>query len=228
MTTAALKNILNQYTDHTEYTIVFIEKGILALKSYYIPETKQIVVHDKEFKSDNEMIYAAFHELAHHIDYAEHRELSKRNAHGGRFYFILHDLINRAINAGDFIPIEEFYLENVRAINNQSVEQLREMGQALVQMVETCRSIHYPIEDVITRVLHMKEGEVDTLIRIFQQQIPDKVGGEFARRLGRIKNPQKLQECIETMQMPLPKPKKKGGEPENTEESSIDDFISCF
>src|SRR5574344_2236997 len=55
-----------QNTD-LHFTITLTGKESKKLNGLYKPDTREILLHNKNFKTDNQLIYTAVHEYAHHL-----------------------------------------------------------------------------------------------------------------------------------------------------------------
>ena len=50
-----------------DFTVIQSGKESRCVNGLYKPDTHEIILHNKNFKTDNEMIYTAVHEYAHHL-----------------------------------------------------------------------------------------------------------------------------------------------------------------
>src|SRR5574344_239565 len=55
-----------QNTD-LHFTITLTGKESKKLNGLYKPDTREIILHNKNFKTDNQLIYTAIHEYTHHL-----------------------------------------------------------------------------------------------------------------------------------------------------------------
>ena len=183
-----LKEILNKYTEDKDFTITFSGKKSKIANGLYEPNDKGIIIHNKNFKNDNEMMYTALHELAHHIDYTKNRNKTKRNAHGGEFPIILSAITEDAIVNEDFIPLKKEELSEIIEGNKEFSKAMKKFGYLLSKIRLYCEEKGYPFSDIIERVLHMKRGEVSSLENMNFYDISENVGADFGRRISKIKD----------------------------------------
>ena len=59
--------LLNIQESKLEFTVVMTGKESKRVNGLYKPETREILLHNKNFKTDNELIYTAIHEYTHHL-----------------------------------------------------------------------------------------------------------------------------------------------------------------
>ncbi|MDC7221582.1 MAG: hypothetical protein PQJ59_16730 [Spirochaetales bacterium] len=203
-----VKSILDKYTDHKEYTVIFSGKASKKVDGLYHPDTKEIIIHNKNFQNENSLIYTALHELAHHIDNMENG-IVQRNAHGGQWPTILHELIEKAIENQDFIPIDPEKVSNAVRANNMQTKYLKEFGKVCIQLMDHCMTRDYPFEDIYLRVLKMKKGEVLKAMKVFGLDISEEIGPDMAKKVAQIKNPAEREEAIKSGEVPTNTPSKK-------------------
>ena len=62
-----VKEILLETADtELEFSVVFTGKSSKKVNGLYKPDTHEIILHNKNFANDNELIYTAVHEYTHH------------------------------------------------------------------------------------------------------------------------------------------------------------------
>ena len=65
-----VKSILLQVEESpAPFSLVFSGKANKKVNGLYKPDTAEIVLHNKNFESDNQLLYTALHEYAHHLHY---------------------------------------------------------------------------------------------------------------------------------------------------------------
>ncbi|MBP5451845.1 MAG: hypothetical protein J6Y16_06380, partial [Treponema sp.] len=50
-----------------EFSVIMTGKESKRVNGLYKPETREILLHNKNFKEDNQLIYTAVHEYTHHL-----------------------------------------------------------------------------------------------------------------------------------------------------------------
>ena len=78
----------------------------------YKPDSREIIIHNKNFKNDNEMMYTAIHEYAHHLQFTTAATPISVRTHTTAFWNLLHTLLfeaeEKGIYTNPFESIEEF------------------------------------------------------------------------------------------------------------------------
>ena len=61
------ETLLNLYETKLDFTVIQTGKESKRVNGLYKPDTHEILLHNKNFKTDNELLYTAIHEYAHHL-----------------------------------------------------------------------------------------------------------------------------------------------------------------
>lgn len=197
-----LKLKLDEYTDHKEFTVIFSGKHSVKVDGLYHPEKQEIIIHNKNFTNDDQLMYTALHELAHHVDLTENRDKTSRNAHGGKFRSILHLLVEKAIENGDYKDFSGDELDEAVKINKEHTILLKRFGKSLIKLLNKCQQEHHPYEDLTDRKLALKPGQLKSIMAVYAMDISEEVGGDFAREVVKIKDPVKRKEAEEKGEIP--------------------------
>ena len=198
-----LKLKLDEYTEHKEFTVIFSGKHSVKVDGLYHPEKQEIIIHNKNFTNDDQLMYTALHDLAHHVDYTENRGKTSRNAHGGKFRSIHHGLIEKAIETGDYKEFSNEFLDAAVKINQEHTSLIKRFGKALIALLDKCQQEHYPFEDIVDRKLSLKKGQAKSIMAVYALDISEEVGGDFAREVVKIKDPIQRKEAEEKGEIPV-------------------------
>ena len=89
-----VKNILLQIEDTSlDFSLVFSGKASRKVNGLYKPETREIILHNKNFANDNEMIYTAIHEYTHHKQCEKEGAARSTRHHTQAFWAMFHRLL---------------------------------------------------------------------------------------------------------------------------------------
>jgi hypothetical protein len=178
-----------------EFTIVFSGKSSKKVNGLYKIETREILIHNRNFTDDNLLIYTAIHEYAHHIHACTRNGKLPVRAHTSEFWAVFHRLLERAeeqgvyrnvfaaspeLNALTKIIQSKFLAENGEMVKN--------FGEKLLQAQELCAKIGGRFEDYIDRVLRIPRPAATTAIKTFQYNLNPAVGADNMRYLAGVKN----------------------------------------
>ncbi|HOE07438.1 MAG TPA: hypothetical protein PLU33_12705 [Treponemataceae bacterium] len=192
-----------------EFTVTLSGKESKKVNGLYKPETREIILHNKNFKSDNQLVYTAIHEYTHHVLNEELLErtkglgkMSSCRSHTTDFWARFHELLETAEQKGLYViglddspelaeltkEIQENYLE-------QNAKLMTEFGKLLVKAHELCLSANIRYEDYIDRVLKLPRTAAKTITKISSANINPSVGFENMKMIASIPNAQKREEA---------------------------------
>ena len=181
-----VKEILLQINeDVEEFFVIFSGKSSKKVNGLYHPDTREIILHNKNFENDMLLMYTAVHEFAHHVHITQSPVPIGPRAHTIEFRRIFHELLNIAEEKGfvrnvfeadqDFAVLTEAIKKNM--IGPQG-ELARKMGEAFMQAQALCEQKGYRFEDYIERVLQFDTATARTLMKAKNYDLPSELGYE--------------------------------------------------
>jgi hypothetical protein len=178
-----------------DFSVIFSGKKSKKVNGLYKPETKEIVIHNRNFNDDNLLLYTAVHEYAHHLHACIQGGKLSARAHTSEFWAILHNLLEKAearniyrnvfTSSPELIALTETIRTKHLAENGVLVKDL---GEKLLLAQELCEKIGGRFEDYIDRVLRIPRLAVMTAIKVHQYNVNPSVGPDNMRFLAGIKN----------------------------------------
>lgn len=88
--------LLKLETCDTDFKVIFSGKKSNKVNGLYKQDINEIVIHNKNFKNDNELIYTAIHEYSHHLMWCKYHKIGKVPKHNNEFWSIMYNLIDLA------------------------------------------------------------------------------------------------------------------------------------
>lgn len=170
MTNEEIKNKLTKLYDCKEdFTVTMSGKASSRVNGLYKPLTHEIILHNKNFKNDNQLMYTAVHEFTHHVLTTE-KGVKTTKAHSGTFWATFYDFLDKAIKEG-------FYTRNRNSKTQELITQAKDIQKALVELQkqlgavlnklhEVCKEEGERIEDVIESDLQMSRNKAKELQRM--------------------------------------------------------------
>lgn len=198
----SVKEILDKYTEDKDFTVIFTGKQKSGVDGLYNQETKEILIHNKNFKSDNALLYTAFHKLAHHIDLKANPKKKGQRKHTQAFYAILNGLIDKAIENKDYEEFQAEELDQAIAKGIEHTKFLKQFGKILIALYQKCIKEHFDFEDLAFRKLCMKKHEVKSIMSMWALNIPEDLTGDLARSITKIKDKDERKEALEKKAIP--------------------------
>ena len=132
------------------FQVVLSGRKNRRVNGLYKPETREIVLHNRNFASDNELVYTALHEYAHHLQFSTPPLPRSARTHTIRFWSLFHGLLADAERAGLYrSPFDQ--LEDFRRLTARIKEKIiapngalmKELGRLLGKLVDTLEQ--YPM-----------------------------------------------------------------------------------
>ena len=88
----------------------------------YKPESREIIIHNRNFTNDNELLYTAIHEYAHHIQFTTSATPMSVRTHTTAFWNLFHTLLFEAEGKGIYTnPFEQ--IEELRDLTRRIREK---------------------------------------------------------------------------------------------------------
>ena len=191
-----------------DFSVIFSGKKSKRVNGLYKPDTREIIIHNRNFSggaekaaaatANNLLIYTAIHEYAHHLHAcARGGHLSPR-AHTAEFWAILHDLLEKAekkkiyknvfSGSGELEELTETIREKYLKDNGKMV---KELGQLLLKAHDLCSAIGGRYEDYIDRILRIPRQAASLAVRMYKYNLDPGTGADNMRFLAGISNEEK-------------------------------------
>ena len=185
-----------------DFSVVFSGKKSAKVNGLYKPYTKEILLHNKNFSNDNQLVYTAIHEYAHHLlCEAAGGELSARH-HTSEFWARFHGLLKKAEAAGlyaigvdsspELAALTEEIKEKCIAENGRI---MAELGQLLGRARGLCAEAGIRYEDYIDRVLRIPRGTAKSAEQVAAANVDSSLGFDGMKIVAAQRSPQKREEA---------------------------------
>jgi hypothetical protein len=187
-----IKHILLALEDTTlDFSVIFTGKKSKKVNGLYKYDSFEILLHNKNFSSDSELIYTAIHEYAHHLEYEKllaqnggEPPLKLPRFHNTDFWTHFHSLLEIAEKKGYYIlkggmPNSLSALtEEIQKLVLQNGQTVRDLGGLLMKAQKACEKENVRYEDYIDRVLQMPRTAAKTIAKIAEFQVAPALGYE--------------------------------------------------
>lgn len=194
--------LLSVENTNMDFTVTLSGKSSKKVNGLYKPDTREIILHNKNFANDNQMAYTAFHEYAHHLECERQGGQISPRCHTASFWACFHSLLEKAEKKGlykigaDESPELKALTEKIR---NEYLAQdgklMMEFGKLLVEAQKLCSDAGIRFEDYIDRVLSLPKATAQSAIKISQLNINPKIGFENMKTVARQSDPEKRKEA---------------------------------
>jgi hypothetical protein len=183
-----------------DFSVIFSGKKSKKVNGLYKPDTREIIIHNRNFSDANLLMYTAIHEYAHHLHACARGGHLSARAHTAEFWAILHGLLEKAekkkIYKNVFSGSKE--LEELTGVIRKKYlaengNLVKELGELLLKARELCSEIGGRYEDYIDRVLCIPRQAANLAVRMHQYNLNPKTGPDNMRFLAGIANEEKRQ-----------------------------------
>jgi len=189
MKSSDILQLLNKLHECKEpFKVIFSGKKRKGINGTYTFASREIVIHDGNFKSDdglneNSLMYTAMHELAHHIQHTEYKENVTR-CHTELFHSILDGLADKAEKLGlykaynaDDLELEKLVIQ--AQILTQDIAKLqRELGKVLLKLNNACVKKGFRMEDVVKRKVDISLKTFKKVCNVAQLSLPEGISAD--------------------------------------------------
>jgi hypothetical protein len=175
-----------------DFTVVFTGKQNKRMHGIYKPDTREICINERNFVSDNLLLYTAIHEYAHHLHAVAHGGNLPLRSHNSEFMAILHRLLHTAESKGLYqnvfagSPELTEVTEIIRDRLSGNGQTLKELGMLLSRAYDLCTTIGGRFEDYIDRVLNIPRQTATMAMKVHQYDLNPKLGSDNMRFLAGI------------------------------------------
>jgi hypothetical protein len=176
-----------------EFNLIFSGKESRKVNGLYNPESREIILHNRNFTDDNMLLYTAIHEYAHHLHSCARGGTLSSRAHTAEFWAIFHGLLETAekkklyrdvfSGSTELTELADLIRKKYLMENGSLV---KEMGMHLLRAHELCTAAGARFEDYVDRVLRIPRVAADMAIKMYQYDLDPQVGADNMRFLAGI------------------------------------------
>jgi len=180
----------------TEFSVVFTGKKSGMVNGLYKPLTREILIHNKNFENEGQLVYTAIHEYAHHLHCERGAFVPGARAHTNEFWAIFHDLLEIAEKKGayenSFATDPEFVelTKKIRAVMPENGKLMLDLGRLIAEAEALCRKRFVRFEDYLDRAIGVPRTSAGAAMKSYALQVPADLGWDAMKVVSGIKNPQ--------------------------------------
>ncbi|MBQ3671139.1 MAG: hypothetical protein II921_06635 [Treponema sp.] len=206
MTNEEIKELLLKIEEtELDFSVTMTGKSSTRVNGLYKPDTHEILLHNKNFDDDMQLIYTAIHEYTHHLETERYLAetggklpMKGSKVHTAAFWTRFHELLQKAEEQGIYkISIEESpeLKELTEKIKKDYIEAngklMVEFGKLLIQAHELCKKANIRYEDYLDRVLCLPRNTEKDIRKVASVAINPAIGFDNMKKVAQIKDPDK-------------------------------------
>lgn len=171
--------LLDIASSNLDFTVTQSGKESKRVNGLYKPDTHEIILHNKNFKAESELVYTAIHEYTHHLIAEEQLEINgssympNAKVHTENFWAKFHSLLKIAEEKNyysidiDSNPELKELTENIQKNYLEANGKLmQEFGRLLAKAHVLCQQANIRYEDYIDRVLCLPRNSARDITRV--------------------------------------------------------------
>ena len=184
-----------------DFSVTLTGKESKRVNGLYKPETREILLHNKNFSDDNELMYTAIHEYTHHLINEEEiaeaggkEPLKSSRVHNTAFWAKFHALLDIAEEKGIYkmdmtsSPELEKLTAEIRTDYLEANGRLMvEFGKKLAEAHRLCEESHIRYEDYLDRVLRLPRTAAASISKVAAVPVNPAIGFENMKMVSSIK-----------------------------------------
>jgi hypothetical protein len=185
-----------------DFSVTMTGKKSKKVNGLYKPDSREILLHNKNFTDDNQLIYTAIHEYAHHLICVRDGVLQSAKSHTTAFWACFHELLEKAEKKGLYtIGIEKSselakLTEEIRTkYLSENGKLMNELGRLLMKAHALCGDAGIRYEDYIDRVLCLPRTAAKTAVRVSSLGVNPSLGWETMKVVASQPTPEKRAEA---------------------------------
>lgn len=187
----------------TDFTVVFSGKSSSIANGLYKPQSREILIHNRNFESEDQLIYTAIHEYAHHLHSEKKGFVVSGKAHTNEFWGIFHDLLVSAEEKGlyksPFFSVPEF-VDLTRRIKETCLTEngrlMLEFGRLMIEAQGLCERWKTRFEDYVDRALGIPRTTAGAAVKVAAYNIDPSIGWDGMRLAAGIRDPEARAEAV--------------------------------
>jgi hypothetical protein len=160
------KALLQIHECKTDFTVTMTGKASKKINGLYKPATHEILLHNRNFKNDNQIMYTAIHELTHHVLHTEMQE-DRQKSHSGPFWSTFAGFLDRAVELNLYSRKRseetQKLVQEAAELHKQITELQISLGKLLNKLSVVSFEAGERFEDIVNRDLQLDSKTVTTL-----------------------------------------------------------------
>jgi len=178
-----------------DFAVIFSGKLSKKVDGLYYPESKEIIIHNKNFVDDNQLMYTAIHEFAHHLHFTRSAVPVYSRSHTNQFWDIFHKLLFNAEEQGIYYNIfkqDKRFIELTARIKTKYLAAngvlMKELGSLLQEAEVLCTELNVCYDDYVDRELLLHRTSAKLLMKMNSLNINPSIGYENMKTVARIRD----------------------------------------
>lgn len=198
------QKLLDIEDSELDFTVTMTGKESSRVNGLYVPDTHEILLHNKNFKNDMQLMYTAIHEYTHHLLTANYlKETGGKlppkgtRVHTAAFWAKFHEILQKAEERGIYkIDLEESpeLKELTEKIRTEYMEVngklMQEFGKLLAKAHALCEQANIRYEDYLDRILCLPRNTAKEITKVGAVEVNPALGFDNMKKVAALKKPE--------------------------------------
>lgn len=186
-----------------DFSVTQTGRASQKVNGLYKPATFEIFLHNKNFTTENELIYTAIHEYTHHLISCKQKKFGIEVKKGSRshtteFWAKFDDLLEKAVEAKIYTRKHSEDLsgliDEAKKIDREIVNLKKKLGKILSEIHEKSQKENIRYEDILSHDLNISKNTAEKCLRC--QSIEENYGQDELETILKVKDSQTRQDVI--------------------------------
>ena len=163
MNNEQIKELLISLEDtDKDFSVTQSGKESKKINGLYKPESFEIIIHNNNFTTENQLIYTAIHEYTHHLISCKYKDKGEKlpaRSHSTEFWAKFDDLLEIAVSKNLYkrerSELLSTLISEAKEIDKEIVKLQKKLGLLLKEIEKKSEEENVRFEDVITHDLNM-------------------------------------------------------------------------
>lgn len=187
-----------------DFSVTQTGKASKKVNGLYTPATFEIFLHNKNFTTENELIYTAIHEYTHHLINCKQKKLGIEAKNGGKshtteFWAKFDDLLEKAVEAKIYTRERSkdlsSLIEEAKEIDREIVNLKKKLGKILSEIHEKSQEESIRFEDILSHDLNISKNTAEKCLR--SKNIEENFSQDEMETVLKVKDSQTQQNIID-------------------------------
>lgn len=201
MTNEEIKKILLSLEKaDIDFSVTQTGKVSKKVNGLYAPATFEIFLHNKNFATENELIYTSIHEYTHHLINCKQKKLGIEVKNGGKSHTAeFDDLLEKAVEAKIYTRERSkdlsALIEEAKEIDREIVNLKKKLGKILSEIHEKSQEESIRFEDILSHDLNISKNTAEKCLK--SKNIEENFGQDEMETVIKVKDSQTQQNIID-------------------------------
>lgn len=191
-----------------DFTVIFSGKKSVKVNGLYRQGRNEIIIHNRNFQNDNQLIYTSIHEYAHHIMWCKYNKAGKVPRHNNEFWSIMYNLIDTAEAKGLYKKYSsetakeamQNLVSETKNINKEIASLYKKLGEKIKEIRKEAEKNEIRFEDILIRECQLNKRTAEMAEKAYIYNINSSLGQDSQQAIISEKDYQKQKVIIEDIE----------------------------